>query len=221
MKWFLVASLLLVSGCYGPRGHVGPAGPQGPEAPVDPTTPFEEDVASIIEDENIYRLGLGQTALSSGLSCTLSTFTSGTRIQSTNGGNITLSGLSQVATFLSSGIFNQPDTPISAGMNALPASLRAIYLNMYLLRCQGYFVVQETGYYSFELSSDDGSLLYINDSKIIDNDNAHGVVTLLGTKYLRRGVHKFRLDYTQSAGGNQALILKTNGGFLDSRLFFH
>jgi hypothetical protein len=200
---------------------MGVPGPQGPAAPVAPVSSLEADVASLLASENEYRLGLGQTALSAGLSCRLYTATGGDRIQSSIAGHNTLTGLSQVASYTFVGVFNQPNSPISDGMNVLPPALRAVYKNMYMLRCEGQIVVTKTDYYLFELTSDDASLLYVGGSKVIDNDNNHGSVTVSGMKYLRRGVHAFRVDYAQMGGGSQSLMLKVDGAFINPLLYAH
>lgn len=219
MKKFLLCLVILaLSACAGDKGDTGA---RGPAAPVPAVTPFEADVAALVADENDYRLGLGQSALTSGLSCRLHTFTSGDRIQASIAGHNTLAGLSQVASFSYSGPFNQPDSPVGSGLNVLPEPLMSTYQNMFLLRCEGYLVVTETDYYLWELSSDDASLLYIDGSKVIDNDNNHGITSVMGSKYLRRGVHSFRLDFAQAGGGNQALILKVDGASVNSLLYVH
>lgn len=188
---------------------------------VTPVDPVASDISALIADENAYRLGLGQSILSSGLSCVLYTTTGGDRIQSSIVGHNTLTGLSQVAAFLLTTEINQPDSPISVGMGVLPLYLRSIYQNMYLLRCQGQIVVRESGYVQFDLTSDDASLLYIDGAKVIDSDNNHGSVLVSGSKYLRRGVHVFRLDYAQAGGGGQSLILKANGEIIHPMFLFH
>lgn len=180
-----------------------------------------ESVQQIVADENAYRLGLGQTQLSSGLSCTLSTFTAGDRIQASIAGHNTLSDLTQVATFLLTQPFNQQDANVSEGMNVLPVPLRSVYQNMYKLVCSGFLVVTETEYVQFDLRSDDGSVLYVDGAKLLDNDNGHGPTDVSGTKYMRRGVHAMRLDYAQSGGGSQALVLKANGDVIDPGFFVH
>ena len=223
--FFLALTTVILMGC-GSANQVdcldgcNTPSPRVVEVPA-PAETFEQDVANLVADENDYRTGLGQTALSSGLACTLYTTTGGDRIQASIAGHNTLTGLSQVATYLYKGPFNQPDSPISDGMNVLPEALRSLYKNMYLLRCQGQVVVTATGYYGFELSSDDGSLLYIDGAKVIDNDNNHGNTTVVGQKYLRRGVHTFRLDYAQTGGGNQSLILTSGGSTINPALYFH
>lgn len=186
-----------------------------------PVISSQNDLQSIVDDESTYRLGLGQSALNKGLSCTLYTITNaGDRIQSTSGGHSQIT-TSQVATFWHDGTFNQPNSNINDGMNVLPLPLRNIYKNMYFLRCQGFVVITETNYYSFELASDDASLLYVDDVKVIDNDNNHGHTTVVGQRYLRRGVHKFRVDYAQAGGGSQSLILTSGTASISNELFYY
>lgn len=229
-KVLSVFIILLGMGCAeGPRGLTGAPGPAGPSAPVPPSVPVDSEqskVDALVLDENLYRLSLGQTILSSGLSCTLSTFTSGDRIQSSIAGHNTFAGLSQKLSFLYSGqdastTFQQNNSSASEGLNLLPSNVRMSYLNMFLVRCQGQLVITESGLYNFELYSDDASLLYINGSKLIDNDNAHGITLVTGSKVLRKGVHTFRLDYAQSGAGSQALILRANGVSIPPKYFFH
>lgn len=220
MKQFFCVLLLsgFMAACAGPEGD---RGPQGEPAPTPVVTPLQADINALVLDENTYRLGLGQTQLSEGLSCTLYTITGGDRIQSSIAGHNTLTGLSQVGTYLYKGAFNQPDSPTSDGMNVLPPALRAAYTNMYMLRCQGQVVITDSNWYSFSVSSDDASVLYVDGAKVVDNDNNHGVTTVTGSKYLRRGVHTIRLDYAQAGGGNQALIVQMNSSSINPALYYH
>lgn len=233
----VLLSLVLLSACgrgsdgsdgsNGIDGHDGaPGSPGAPGAPGAPYTPpvvsnAQADVNALIDAENEYREGLGQTSLTAGLSCTLYTVVSGDRIQASISGHNTLTGISQVATFLFKGQFNQPDSPVSQQLNVLPTALRPLYTNMYLLRCQGQIVVRNSDYVPFELTSDDGSVLYIDGAKVIDNDNNHGSTMVQGMKYLRRGVHTFRLDYAQTGAGNQSLILTSGGSQIDPMYMAH
>lgn len=186
-----------------------------------PVASLSEDILNLVSAENDYREGLGQTLLANGLSCTLYTTTGGDRIQGSIAGHNTLTGLSQVASFTYKGIFNQPDSNVNTFLNVLPAPIQPLYLNNYMLRCQGQLVVTTTGYYTFDLTSDDGSLLYVDGGKLIDNDNNHGSTLVSAQKYLRRGVHAFRLDYAQTGAGNMSLILTANGSFIDPMYLFH
>lgn len=229
MRKYLLLTMLttMLAACAGHDGKDGSNGLTGPQGPAitPPSAPatdsVQDDITALVKDENDYRLGLGQTTLASGLSCVLYTVTGGDRIQASVSGHNTLTGLVQVASYTYKGVFNQPDSPASDGMNALPPALRSIYTNMYLLRCQGQLVVRESGMIRFDLLSDDGSVLYIDGSKLVDNDNNHGIVLASGQKNLRRGVHTFRLDYAQTGAGSQALILKWNDSILDPMYLFH
>lgn len=223
MKNIIVALTAIALFCAcdrdGKDGAMGPSGPAGAVI-VQPTPEPISDVASIVADENVYREGLGQTELSSGLSCTLYTITGGSTILS---GANTLTGVTQVATFLLTVPFNQANTSVNDGLNVLPAPLmnNPTYKNLILLKCTGQLVVVTTGYYMFDLASDDGSLLYIDGGLLINNDGGHGVTDVSGTKYLRRGVHTFQLNFSQSGGGSEALILKANGSLVDPGYFYH
>src|SRR5581483_1306964 len=179
---------LLASGCgKGPQGDPGSPGAPGASYSAPAADPVSAEIQSVVDDENAYRLGLGQTMLSQGLSCTLYTFTSGSTILTGD----PLVGLTQVATFLLQNSFNQQNSNVSDGLNVLPPALMAnpLYQNHIKLRCTGYLVVTDTDYYEFDLYSDDGSLLYLDGALLINNDGNHGITLKSGTKYLRKGVH--------------------------------
>jgi hypothetical protein len=222
-SYLLLAGIsILFLGC-GKDGKQGP--PAEPYIAPSIKDSVQEDIDYIVNDENDYREGMALPPLTSGLSCKLQTFTSGHRIQPTSGGVQTLTGLSTVGTFLYKGkngeSFKQPNSSMNDGMNVLPDALRPLFKNMYTLDCTGYIVVLESGYYLFEIQSDDASLVYINNSLLIDNDNSHGIVSKSNQKYLRRGLHQFRVRYAQSGGGNQALILKADGQSINPRFYAH
>ena len=178
------------------------------------------DAQDLINEENASRLAQGQTALSSGLSCNLQTFTGGDRIQASIADHNTLSGLTNVGSFLLAGGFNQEQSSVDVGMNVLPGSIKNVYKTMYLLRCTGYIVVTENQYHSFELTSDDASVMYVDGAKVIDNDNAHATTDKVAVKYLKRGVHSFRLDYAQNYG-EQSLVLKMNEEVFTADMLAH
>jgi hexosaminidase len=74
----------------------------------------------------------------------------------------------------------------------------------YGVRFEGTLSVPADDYYLFAVESDDGSVLEIDDEIVVDNDGNHASRLLTGHIPLRRGLHKFRLQYFQ-AGGGQAL----------------
>lgn len=89
----------------------------------------------------------------------------------------------------------------------------------------GYLNIDESAMYSFEMASDDGSLLKINDKIVIDLDGRHGVIKREGIVFLHKGYHKFDLSYFQ-AGGGAVLKIKIVGKEGDpleihSDMFFH
>ncbi len=70
-------------------------------------------------------------------------------------------------------------------------------------RWTGYLTVGRAGKYTFSLTSDDGSLLFVDDNPtpIVDNGGSHGPATVTGTVGLDRGPHRVELRYAQAGGG--------------------
>ena len=73
--------------------------------------------------------------------------------------------------------------------------------------------IDTPGYYYFNLISDDGSRLWINDMEIINNDGDHRMIMKSDTILLDKGVHDIRLWYYQAFALNYGLIFET--GFYD------
>lgn len=69
------------------------------------------------------------------------------------------------------------------------------------LRFTGWFRVPEDGVYDFELRSDDGSRLTIDDAVLVDNDGLHGSRSLVGTTALAHGLHAIRVEWFNKTGG--------------------
>ena len=68
----------------------------------------------------------------------------------------------------------------------------------------GYISISESGDYTFILSSNDGSQLYIDDKLVINNDGLHGTIEKPGDIKLSASKHKFKLHYFQ--GGGKAFL---------------
>lgn len=66
----------------------------------------------------------------------------------------------------------------------------------------GYINIAKTGLYDFYSSSDDGSLLYIDDVLVVDNNGNHGMEEKSGKAVLEKGMHKIKLVYFDSSGEN-------------------
>jgi alpha-L-fucosidase len=90
------------------------------------------------------------------------------------------------------------------------------------MRFEGFIKVDHDGLFTFTLNSDDGSKLLVDGELLIDNDGLHGDQESSGKAALRKGLHRFRLDYFQ-ATGSAALDLKIDSekGEKKSVAFYH
>ena len=77
---------------------------------------------------------------------------------------------------------------------------------------EGCVKVPTDGPVTFRLTSDDGSLLFINDQLVIDNGSAHPTHTQTSTRHLRKGVYKTRIKYFDVGGGANILLTWTLPG---------
>ncbi|MCB7135867.1 family 16 glycoside hydrolase [Cellulosimicrobium marinum] len=67
--------------------------------------------------------------------------------------------------------------------------------------------VETEGEYTFRITSDDGSKLYLDDELVIDHDGLHGAEPMDGTTTLTAGTHALFIEYFE-AGGGQELTLE-------------
>ena len=65
----------------------------------------------------------------------------------------------------------------------------------------GIMEVPEDGVYTFATRSDDGSVLYIDGVKVVDNDLSHAAIRATGKIALRKGYHHYRLEYFEDYEG--------------------
>ncbi|CAE7477052.1 PKHD1L1 [Symbiodinium sp. CCMP2456] len=82
----------------------------------------------------------------------------------------------------------------------------------YAVRWTGFLSVQATGFYTFYLGSDDGSLLYLNGALVIDNDGLHGFRERSTTETLLQGgsIHAVSVLFFQ-ASGSSGCVFKYQG----------
>lgn len=66
---------------------------------------------------------------------------------------------------------------------------------------ESFIQIDNPGSYEFYTNSDDGSKLYINNQKIVDNDGDHGVQERSGGIGLKKGKHPIRVEYFNGGGG--------------------
>ncbi len=82
----------------------------------------------------------------------------------------------------------------------------------YGLVFEGYILIPKDGAYTFELFSDDGSILVINGEKIIDNDGLHGSAGRENKIALKKGYHPITINMFQKGGGQDVnLMIKGPG----------
>ena len=72
----------------------------------------------------------------------------------------------------------------------------------------GRFWVTQDGTYRFGLLSDDGSRLWIDGKRLIDNDGIHPPVELFGKVHLAPGLHQMEVAYFQGPRWQLALVLR-------------
>jgi predicted alpha-1,2-mannosidase len=65
----------------------------------------------------------------------------------------------------------------------------------------GYINVPKDGVYGFLTQSDDGSVLYIDNQKVVDNDGSHAAIESTGEIALKKGYHPYRLLYFEDYEG--------------------
>lgn len=65
----------------------------------------------------------------------------------------------------------------------------------------GYINVPKDGVYGFLTQSDDGSILYIGNEKVINNDGSHAAIESTGEIALKKGYHLYRLLYFEDYDG--------------------
>ncbi|MDH7602730.1 MAG: PA14 domain-containing protein [Armatimonadota bacterium] len=70
----------------------------------------------------------------------------------------------------------------------------------FCIRWTGYLDVPREGDYTFYLSTDDGSRLWIDNQLIVDNWGHHALQERVGTIRLTRGEHEIRVDYYEDYG---------------------
>lgn len=101
---------------------------------------------------------------------------------------------------------------------AVPAKLEGWLGLVY----EGYIEVPADGIYTFALTSNDGSMLYVDGQMLIDNDGPHGDTKLTAQRALAKGWHKIRVEYFDMNNGGMLSLqwaapeetaLKTMTGF--------
>ena len=86
----------------------------------------------------------------------------------------------------------------------IPARLKGE--NHFVLEFNGFFKAPADGIYRFYTTSDDGSRLFIDGKKIVENDGVHGFITASGQVGLQKGLHKLRVMYFEAKFGEDLRV---------------
>jgi len=83
---------------------------------------------------------------------------------------------------------------------------------------KGYIDINTPGTYTFRLTSDDGSWLYIDDILIVDNGGHHAIRSVTGKHALEKGKHKIMIKYFDGGGGAIFKLLWVPPGGVESEI---
>jgi len=78
------------------------------------------------------------------------------------------------------------------------------------LRASGYIDIPVAGQYTFELSSDDGSVLWIDGTEVVKMDGLQGFTTGMGIIELEAGLNSIGIEYFENTG-SEGLELRWEG----------
>jgi BNR repeat-like domain/PA14 domain/Chitobiase/beta-hexosaminidase C-terminal domain len=89
----------------------------------------------------------------------------------------------------------------------------------------GMIQIHEDGLFNFYIESNDGSVLFIDDEKVIDNDGSHKATEEMVSISLMKGMHKITLKYFQAGGGKKLKVYWSSKDFdkkkITDSLLFH
>lgn len=97
----------------------------------------------------------------------------------------------------------QPDGCAVVDSVGFPEAARGRIATGILFR--GYIRIPKEGIYTFEVASDDGSLLRIGDRVVIENEGEHALIAKTGQAALAAGLHPIELRYFDYNGGEVSL----------------
>lgn len=91
--------------------------------------------------------------------------------------------------------------PVKKGVMSEPSIKDAPQADHYGYIFEGLIEVPEDGVYTFATKSDDGSVLYIGNEKVVDNDGSHAAISASGRIALKKGLHPYKLMYFEDYEG--------------------
>lgn len=106
-------------------------------------------------------------------------------------------------------------TPVESGYTDLPDLTPRQRMENFGLLYAGYLTVGMSGVYTFSLTSDDGSRLFIGRTLVVDNDGLHGPRTLVGRIALEAGAHPITVEFFQRTGGAELEVVYAGPEFTE------
>ncbi len=117
------------------------------------------------------------------------------------------------------------NNPTSTGVADIFSNKNKKRTDKFAFEFTGYIRIDKDAIYTFFTDSDDGSMLYIDDKEIVNNDGDHGNVEKSGKAALKKGFHKIKVLYFDSGGGNSLKVsMQQEGGkkeLIPAALLFH
>ena len=74
-------------------------------------------------------------------------------------------------------------------------------MEQFLMRWRGNITVTEEATYEFMTESDDGSYLYVDGERVVENGGFHGPTAEVGSAYLTPGEHAITITFFEAGGG--------------------
>ena len=115
-------------------------------------------------------------------------------------------------------------TPIATGVVAVPDILGALKEN-YALQFRGFLKIEKAGIYELTTTSDDGSILRLGGTLVVDNDGPHGAIPQSSRLYLRPGYYPLEVGYYQGTEGASLKVSIEGPGMkhqlLPKEMYFH
>lgn len=97
-------------------------------------------------------------------------------------------------------------TPTATGSISNFSLSPASATSRFAFRFVGRLEIQVPGEYTFYTTSDDGSQLFINGARVVDNDGLHGNQTRSGSVTLAAGFHDIIVTYFENNGGESLTV---------------
>jgi len=224
MKKLLLIAAFALTACDGyqavqyTQGPAGPQGPQGPAGTVGPQGPQGNTGATGSQGPQGVAGPQGPTGATGaagngykpGLECNVYDVVQADTTGSVDWDKLFTDGtLKFTAVLKTINTPNQADTSPFAGFTA--AQMALIGDTYFALDCSGWLDVPATGDYTLTLGSDDGSALVLNDSMVINMDQAQAFASKSVTLPLYSGLNRINVLYFQSLATNDGLQLSWQG----------